>query len=483
MTDIYLHGIETIEKNDGPRPVATIDTGIIGMIGTAPDADADLWPLNKPVAVFGYNGTPQGLGSNGTLADMISGILDQATRASQTMVIVRVEEGADLNATMSNVIGSDIAKTGMHALLTAKSELNLTPKLLIAPGFTSNRPTDGVASIAITDSGSGYTEPPTVAITGDGFGATATAVINSTTGVVEEIVVTNPGGGYTSATVTLTGGDGADATATATLGTVANPVAVELLSVAKRLRAGVIVDAPNSDATAGVQYRRDFDTDRALIVDTYSKVFKNSDVVTEPSAARVAGLQARVDYDEGFWHSPSNHVVEGIIGTARAVGHSLSDPSAESQYLNRNGVSVIVRAPSGGFKLWGSRVPSSDSLTQFWSVRRSHDTIIDSIEIAHEPFVDKPFSLQALVDIAETVNSALRRWAALGATLGGRVWLDPSINTKETWVSGHLYVSYDAEAPAPMEHITFLFSRNTGYYERLAADAVREIQRISGRIL
>jgi phage tail sheath protein FI len=142
-----------------------------------------------------------------------------------------------------------------------------------------------------------------------------------------------------------------------------------------------------------------------------------------------------------------------------------------------------VRSPSGGFKLWGSRATNSDPLNLYWSVRRAHNTIIDSIEIAHEPFIDKPFGLQVLVDIAETVNSALRRWAALGATLGGRVWLDPALNTKETWASGHLYVSYDAEAPAPIEHITFMFSRNTGYYEVLAENAIREIARLSGRAI
>ena len=70
--------------------------------------------------------------------------------------------------------------------------------------------------------------------------------------------------------------------------------------------------------------------------------------------------------------------------------------------------------------------------------------------------------------------------AHLGATLGGRVWLDPALNTKETWASGHLYVSYDAEGPAPIEHITFMFNRNTGYYEQLAESAVREINRIAG---
>lgn len=490
MTDIYLHGIETVENNNGPRPVQTIDTGIIGLVGTAPDANATLWPLNTPMPIYGSNGAVQGLGSTGTLLDAIEGIFDQAGRVSQTIVVVRVEEGEDITETMSNIIGSSTSLTGMHALRHAPTLHGLKPKLLCAPGFTSQRPTDGVASIAISDAGAGYTEAPTITITpavGDttGFGATAVGIINSETGELEEIVLTNPGAGYSEApTVAITGGGASEnATATATVGTVANPVTMEFLTLANRFRAGVIKDAPATTTSAAITDRGDYDTDRMLIIEPMAKVFKAGSPVNQPASARVAGLQARVDYSEGFWVSPSNHVIEGIVGASRTIEHSISDPAAESQLLNRNAVAAIVRSPSGGFKLWGSRVPSSDSLKVFWSVRRAHDTIIDSVELAAEPFIDKPFGLGVLVDIAETVNGALRRWQALGATLGGRVWLDPTLNTKETWASGHLYIHYDAEGPAPIEHITFVFNRNTGYYETLAQNAVREIARLAGTAL
>ncbi|MBN9308794.1 MAG: phage tail sheath subtilisin-like domain-containing protein [Devosia sp.] len=485
MADIYLHGIETVEKDSGPRPVNTIDTGVIGLVGTAPDADDTLWPVDTPIAIHGINDVPEALGATGTLLDAINAIFDQATRVSQTIVLVRVEEGANLAATVGNIIGSPTARTGLHALRKAKTLLNLDPKLLIAPGFTGHRPTDGVASIAVTTQGDGYDEAPVVSFTGGGgFGAAAHAVIDAT-GKVTSIVVDNPGQGYAIApTVVLTGGGFSTlAVATATLGAVANPVAVEMVILANILRACAIVDGPNSTTAAAVTYRLDFNSDRLLIVDPFVKIQKGASIVSEPASARIAGLQAQIDYAEGFWFSPSNHVIQGIVGAHRVVEHSLSDPSVESQFLNKNAVATIVRSPSGGFKLWGSRVPSSDSLKVFWSVRRAHDTIITSIELAHEPFIDKPFSLQVLTDIAETVNQALRKWKAMGATLGGRVWLDAGLNTKESWASGHLFVSYDAEGPAPIEHITFQFSRNTGYYEQLGQDAIREIARLSGRAI
>jgi hypothetical protein len=77
---------------------------------------------------------------------------------------------------------------------------------------------DGVVNtIAVNSTGSGYTSPPTVTITGGGgSGATATAVVISNQ--VSAINVTNGGSGYTSdPTVTLSGGGGSGASATATV--------------------------------------------------------------------------------------------------------------------------------------------------------------------------------------------------------------------------------------------------------------------------
>lgn len=75
----------------------------------------------------------------------------------------------------------------------------------------------GVNAINIVDAGTGYTSAPTVTITGDGVGATATAVIEF--GRLKSIEVTNPGFDYNRAVVTISGGGGFGATATAVLET------------------------------------------------------------------------------------------------------------------------------------------------------------------------------------------------------------------------------------------------------------------------
>ena len=68
----------------------------------------------------------------------------------------------------------------------------------------------GVDSISVITPGLNYDSVPTVTITGDGNGASATAKIVN--GKVSSIVVTNRGTDYTIATATITGGNGLGAT-------------------------------------------------------------------------------------------------------------------------------------------------------------------------------------------------------------------------------------------------------------------------------
>lgn len=137
MPDSFLHGIEIVEVTDGARPVRTVRSSVIGVVGTAPDADADKFPLNTPVLLAGQKSESAGIGATGTLPAALDGIFDQA---GAVVVMVRVAEGADDAATLVNVIGGVDSGTGayqgVHAFLGAQSIVHQTPRILIAPGFT-----------------------------------------------------------------------------------------------------------------------------------------------------------------------------------------------------------------------------------------------------------------------------------------------------------------------------------------------------------
>ena len=111
--DRFLHGIRTTENNNGlARYIQTLTSNIIGLIGTAPDADATLFPLNKPVRVIG-KGKAAKIGAAGTLKAALDGIFDQG---GATVVVVRVEDVANKpNETLANIIGDRSLKTGLFA--------------------------------------------------------------------------------------------------------------------------------------------------------------------------------------------------------------------------------------------------------------------------------------------------------------------------------------------------------------------------------
>jgi hypothetical protein len=75
----------------------------------------------------------------------------------------------------------------------------------------------GINSIDIINSGVGYTSEPAVTITGDGFGATARAVVSF--GRIQRIEIDNPGIDYNRAVVTISGGGGFGAQAIAVIDT------------------------------------------------------------------------------------------------------------------------------------------------------------------------------------------------------------------------------------------------------------------------
>ena len=385
MPASFLHGVEIVEIDSGARPIQTVRSSVIGVVGTAPEADEDKFPLNTPVLIAGKRGEAAPLGGKGTLPQVMDDIFDQV---GAMVVVVRVEEDADATKTQSNVIGGvDTASgqyQGIQALLGAESVLGVTPRVLIAPGFTNKK-----------------------AVTAD------------------------------------------------------------MVGVAERLRAVIIADGPNSNDADAIAYRKNFGSARVYVVDPWVRVWdtESSSEVVKPASARVAGMIARSDNDRGFWWSPSNTEMFGIVGTGRAVDFTLGDPNARANYLNENEVATIIQ--KDGFRLWGNRSCSSDPKWAFLSVRRTADMINESLLRAHMWAVDRNITKTYIEDVCEGVRSYLRQLQAQGAILGGDVWVDPELNTPTAIADGKVYFDFDFTPPYPAEHITFRSHLVNDYLEEV----------------
>ncbi|BBU79151.1 hypothetical protein EIMP300_05510 [Escherichia coli] len=73
MSD-YHHGVQVLEINDGTRVISTVSTAIVGMVCTASDADAETFPLNKPVLITNVQSAIAKAGKKGTLAASLQAI-------------------------------------------------------------------------------------------------------------------------------------------------------------------------------------------------------------------------------------------------------------------------------------------------------------------------------------------------------------------------------------------------------------------------
>ncbi|MEL5418052.1 phage tail sheath protein [Serratia nevei] len=143
----YHHGVRVVEINDGTRVISTVSTAIVGMVCTADDADASVFPLDTPVLITDVLAASGRAGKKGTLAASLRAIAEQAKPVT---VVVRVATGKDAAETTSNIIGGANAEgryTGMKALLSAQAELGVKPRILGVPGLDNQEVATALAGI------------------------------------------------------------------------------------------------------------------------------------------------------------------------------------------------------------------------------------------------------------------------------------------------------------------------------------------------
>jgi phage tail sheath protein FI len=402
MSEQFLHGVEVIELNDGARPIKTAKSSVIGLIGTAPKG-----PVNQPILILGSRKEAVAIFGENTKANegftipkALDGIFDQV---GAVVVVINVADSANpahltdgaLDAAkidIADVVGGIDGVTGQYkgvqVLLAANTELAVTPRILIAPGFTNQA-----------------------------------------------------------------------------VGNTANAVVAELIGIAESLRAIIVADLPSGETdliSDAISYVANFGSARIYPVFPFVKVLNSEgEIVDEPASARVAGLIAKSDAERGFWWSPSNLVINGIVGIAKPIDFALGDPNSKANYLNENNIATIIQ--ESGFRLWGNRTLSADPKWSFLQARRTADMINDSLLKAHLWAVDRNICKTYIEDVLEGVNNYLRHLKSIGAIIGGNAYIDPELNTPSQIAQGKITFDFDFTPPYPAEHITFR-SRMTDDY-------------------
>ncbi|MFB9136710.1 phage tail sheath C-terminal domain-containing protein [Vibrio olivae] len=483
----FLHGVEVIEIDDGSRPIQTVKSAVIGLIGTAPksaQATAATLTVGSSILNDGLVFTAISPGTQGNAISIELTALQQANRDVEVTlngqaiaVSLATDDEGRISSTASQIKDIFDDNTELSALVSVTTlgsgtgEVAPISKSYLADG--SDEPFPLGVPVAVAGTRKSIDD-----LGDEGTLAAALDDIFDQTGAL--VIVVRVAGGNSDAETQSAVIDGMQGWLDSQTQTGYTPrilcapefsefdaVASELEAKAKRLRAIAYLDCSRTSSyTDAIKRARQY-SERVELTWPWVVVYDTtlSKNIDRPYSARAAGLRARIDGEKGFWWSKSNQQIYGIVGTTQPVDWSLGDSETTANMLNENKVSTIIR--QSGFRHWGNRTCSSDPKWTFEQTRRTADLINDSVQTNHLWAVDRNITKTYVEDVVSGVNSYLRELKSLGAILGGECWADSEINTPATIQKGLVYFDFDFCPPYPAEHIVFRSRLNNDYLEEV----------------
>ena len=459
MAANFLHGVEVIELNRGPVPVQIVKSAVIALIGTAPSG-----PRNEPVLVLSERDAaqfgaqipgftiPQALAAifaQGAGTVIVVNVFDSSTNTAAVTGEARTVENGRFklqNAPLSNLVITTTSGSPTTLVLGTDYAVDAFGNVTILDRVAYPDATNLLAAYSRLDA-STVTNAQVIGgvdgVTGARSGLRVYDLVFNLFGFVPRIWIA-PGFSTVAA------------------------ISAELVVYANRYRGHALIDAPIGTTVSGAIAGRgpagsiNFNTSskRAVLCYPHLRAF---DLATEanvnrPFSSYLAGVIASTDLSEGFWVSPSNKEIKGIVGSERNITAHISDPQSEANLLNENGIVTLFNSFGTGLRSWGNRsaaFPSSTAPSNFINVQRTADILHESLERACLQFIDRPIN-QALIDaIRDTVNAFMRTLVQRGAIIDGVCTYDPAKNEPTQLASGQIVFDIEFMPPTPAERITF----------------------------
>ncbi len=442
--------------------IANMST-IGGVFTPGTDIDRSYFPHDTPVAFRTDNALAlTACGTTGTLAQTVNQIIEAGITATIVAVVPDILVGDTAIEQMAKMVGVPSAWTGAWALTKAAQETGIRPGILIAPGFTSQRPF-GVTGATLSGA------------SGTGEGATITFSPTGATGTVAlvdgefAVTITNPGNYATGTPITATlSGCGSGATATVEAGAYPNPVIAAFDAICNKLGITVAIgDAPSANYEAALQWCGDWSTSMNIIANAQGVAYSvGGEPVVFDSAASIAARIVATDQAYGApYYNPGNQALVGILGPSRSVEFNPGDPSCEANTLlqggcncvvnlNTNAISLAGSGPSGK-TFWGFLNTYSDPNWRMINVIRTRKAIIDALPRALLKYIGQNLGPALATVIVQSISAFLSELAALPVPAvlpGSNVYYDPTLNDSAGLRVGGLVIDANwAETPALLD--------------------------------
>jgi len=182
-------------------------------------------------------------------------------------------------------------------------------------------------------------------------------------------------------------------------------------------------------------------------------------VEDSPLSQWMAGVMAATDLEHGYWFSPSNELINGILGTDVAIYSSILDSNSDGNNLNAIGIVTVFSQGPSGQRIWGNRssaFPTATTPNVFIPIRRTLDVVEESAQLAMLQFMDGPITNSLITAILQSISAFIRSLIQQGALVpGGNVSFNPVDNPANQIANGQLVFEIDVMPPPPAERITF----------------------------
>lgn len=238
-------------------------------------------------------------------------------------------------------------------------------------------------------------------------------------------------------------------------GSNANILASGLVEIAGKVNAIAVLDGPNTSHADAIAFAGDFDSARVYLVDP-GVVTADGSVLASPS---VAGKFAVTD----FWESPSNMILNGVVGRGRLVD------KARAQALNDEYIATILHKK--GFRLWGNEtVTSTEPNYRFVNIQRTADAIEASLREAHQWAIDENITVNYFQLVAQSVQNFLDKLTSQEAITGGVCYPDDAKNTVDTIQEGQAFFQIEWSGAYPAQTLNINMELSGRFLEEILAN-------------
>ena len=186
--------------------------------------------------------------------------------------------------------------------------------------------------------------------------------------------------------------------------------------------------------------------------------FATDATVLTPPSPYFAGIISASDNERGFWFSPSNRQIQGIVGVELNLTAAINDENSEVNLLNAAGITTVFQAFGTGVRTWGNRsaaYPSVSTPDNFIAVERVKNVLNESVELSMLQFIDLPITTALIDSIRESVNAYIRSLIQRGGLIDGVCLYNEDDNPPAQVANGQLVFQINFIPPSPAERITF----------------------------